>query len=826
MRKNGDDAIRQAAVFLSLLPPSASDRRLAISLVAVSAIIFAALLPFAKLPLAPMPAFIPMYQSALFISDAITAAVLFGQFSIQRTRALLLLATAYLFTALAVVPHTLSFPGLFAPGGLMGSGPQTTVWLYMLWHAGFPLLVMAYAVSKQDDARLDAPRGLALGAAAAALAAVAGFTLLATAGQALLPALLLPDNTYTPTMEAVVLGVWALNGLTLLVLWRCRPHTALDLWLMVVMIAWTCDVGLGAALNGKRFDLGFYAGRAYGLAAASFVLVMLLLETRALYARLARNLDNRRAAAEDRADSAQRALLEAAETLRAVVDTSRQAVIALSPQGRVMLWNKTAEKMFGYSSDEVMGEPYPLVPAAEATEQRALFARLLAGETLTDLTFRRRHKDGSERDIHGAAAPFYDASGALRGVAAALEDVTEKLATEQMLRQAQKMEAVGQLTGGVAHDFNNILMVILANVEELQEDESLSPVKREQLDSIAASSQRAADLTRRLLAFSRKQRLQPQPTDLTDLVGSIGKLLRRTLGEQTEIEAAFTENLWTVNIDRAQLEAALVNLCVNSRDAMQKGGRLLIETANAELDQHYAALNPGVVPGQYVMLAVSDTGTGIPAELLNKVFDPFFTTKDVGKGTGLGLSMVYGFIKQSNGHIKIYSELGKGTTIRLYLPRCDAPAVQHDARAAPVIQHGSERVLVVEDDAQVRAAVLEQVRGLGYAVTEAPGGQAALDILEAGNTFDLMLTDVVMPGVDGPQLAKTAAERWPAMKVVFMSGYSENAAISHGRIAADACLLSKPFRKIDLAKRLRASLDARPPEDSHATAQPEPGLQE
>ncbi len=482
--------------------------------------------------------------------------------------------------------------------------------------------------------------------------------------------------------------------------------------------------------------------------------------------------------------------------------------------------------MFGYRSDEIVGKPYPLVPPSALGEQRALFARVLAGETLNDLTFRRRHKDGSERDIHGAAAPFFDASGRLRGVAAALEDVTDKLATEQMLRQALKMEAVGQLTGGVAHDFNNILMVILANVEELQEDKSLSPIRREQLGQIAASAERAADLTRRLLAFSRKQRLQPQPTDLTELVAGIGKLLRRTLGEQTELDAAFAENLWIVNVDRAQVEAALVNLCVNSRDAMPNGGRLLIETANAELDRYYAALNPGVVPGQYVMLAVSDTGAGIPAELLSKVFDPFFTTKDVGKGTGLGLSMVYGFVKQSNGHIKIYSELGKGTTIRLYLPRCDAPAVEHDARAAPAIQHGSERILVVEDDAQVRAAVLEQVRGLGYAVTEAAGGQAALDILEAGNTFDLMLTDVVMPGVDGPQLARSAAERWPAMKVVFMSGYSENAAISHGLITADARLLSKPFRKIDLAKGLRDALDARRPERPHAPAQSEPGLQE
>jgi PAS domain S-box-containing protein len=800
----------RTTVFLSLLPPLKADRQLAVALVAASVASFVVLAPFATVPLPPVLGFIPVYQSALFMSDAITAAILFGQFSIQRTRALLLLSTAYLFTAIAIVPHTLSFPGLFAPGGLMGSGPQTTVWLYMLWHAGFPLLVMAYSFAKQDNTPLAAPLACALWAAAAATAVVAAVTLLTTVGHGLLPTLLLPDNSYTAAMLAVILAVWMLSMLAVVALWWRRPHTALDLWMMVVLVAWTCDIGLSAALNAKRFDLGFYAGRGFGLAASSFVMIMLVLETRGLYARLARSLDIDRLAAEHRAVAAQRVSHETAETLRAVVDASSLGVVAVSPQGTVLLWNKMAERLFGYAAPEVLGKPYPLLPHQRhrRREQRALFARILAGDTLRDVDLNCCRKDGTEIAVRGSAAPFHDASGALRGVAFALEDLTEKNATEAMLRQSQKMEAVGQLTGGMAHDFNNILMVILANVEEMQEDETLPAHHRATLASIATSGERAADLTRRLLAFSRKQRLQPQNTNLTDLVAGVDKLLRATLGEQIEIEAILADGLWITNVDRAQVEAALINLCVNARDAMPNGGKLLIETANVELDDDYAQA-AGIAPGQYVMLAVGDTGTGMSAGTLEKAFEPFFTTKDVGKGTGLGLSMIYGFVRQSNGHIKIYSELGVGTTVRIYLPRSTASRAEDPAAAAATMPRGSERILLVEDDAQVRKVVQAQLASLGYAVTATCCGAEAIGRLDKGEVFDAVLSDVVMPGMSGPELAEVIAARRLSPRILFMSGYSENATRLRGDIAADARLLSKPFRKIDLAERLRQTLDKR-----------------
>lgn len=584
--------------------------------------------------------------------------------------------------------------------------------------------------------------------------------------------------------------------------------------MMVVLVAWTCDVGLSAALNAKRFDLGFYAGRAYGLMAASFVLIMLILETRALYTRLARTLSVDKAAAEDRADTARRTSHETAETLRAVIDSSSLGVLALSPAGDVLLWNRTAERLFGYVSREVIGRPYPLLPHDRNArqKQRTLFTRALAGATSGVLDIRCRRRDGKEMTMRGSAAPFFDASGAPRGIAITLEDLSEKNATEEMLRQAQKMEAVGQLTGGLAHDFNNILMVILANVEEMQEDESLPANHRARLARIAASGEHAADLTRRLLAFARKQHLQPQATNLNDLVAGIDKLLRRTLGGQIEFDIVLVPNLRSANVDRAQVEAALPNLCINARDAMPGGGKLLIETTNVDLDHDYAQPNSGVVPGQYVMVAVGDTGTGIPPELLPKVFDPFFTTKETGKGTGLGLSMVYGFIKQSNGHIKIYSEVGIGTTVRIYLPSSDAEATGHAPGSGAVPPRGFERILLVEDDPQVREAVLVQLRSLGYAVTDVGDAHRALECLDR-DSFDVVLSDVVMPGMSGLALAKAVASLNPSTRVLLMSGYSEHAAHLRDSLEAGAPLLSKPFRKIDLAVRIREVLDGKRGED-------------
>jgi NO-binding membrane sensor protein with MHYT domain/nitrogen-specific signal transduction histidine kinase/ActR/RegA family two-component response regulator len=379
--------------------------------------------------------------------------------------------------------------------------------------------------------------------------------------------------------------------------------------------------------------------------------------------------------------------------------------------------------------------------------------------------------------------------------------------TSEQLFQAQKMEAVGQLTGGVAHDFNNILTIVLANADAIVEDEEAPPHIAKRAQRICDAGQRASDLTRQLLAFSRRQVLKPEKSDLNDLVATTGKLLRRTLGEHIIVQTVAAPNLWPINIDRVQVETSLINLCINARDAMPTGGRLTIETNNVSLDRDYVARQEDdVAAGDYAMLSVTDTGFGMPPDILRRAFEPFFTTKEVGKGTGLGLSMVYGFIKQSNGHIRIYSEPGHGTSVKMYFPRSQAPALAVAPSRREVPAGGSERILVVEDEAAVRAIVGEQLLSLGYDVKLAGDADEALALLGA-HQFDLVLTDVVMPGrLNGKGLSDEVERLWPGTRVVFMSGYSENALLSDGRLDSGVMLLSKPHQKADLARIIRSAL--------------------
>ena len=408
---------------------------------------------------------------------------------------------------------------------------------------------------------------------------------------------------------------------------------------------------------------------------------------------------------------------------------------------------------------------------------------------------------------------------ALRELNATLEQqVAERTrqieAQADALRQSQKMEAVGQLTGGVAHDFNNLLQVITANLELIRR--SLPPDASRALRAVNGAvngAKGAAALTQRLLAFARRQPLDPKPISLNMLVNGMSDLLYRTLGEPIDIETVLAAGLWQVEADVNQLENTIINLAVNSRDAMPDGGRLTIETANSHIDEAYASANPEAVPGQYVMLSVSDTGAGMDAETIRRAFEPFFTTKPVGRGTGLGLSQVYGFVKQSGGHVKIYSEVGMGTTIRVYLPRLSGhrgdPGDPHASASTPA-GVDQERVLVVEDHEDVRAQSVESLRELGYLVFEAADARSALRVLEQQEgQFDLLFTDVVLPGgISGAQLAAQAAARWPTMRVLFTTGYARNAIVHHGRLDAGVHLLTKPFSFDELASKVRDVLEA------------------
>jgi PAS domain S-box-containing protein len=1177
-------------VFLSTATAGRKDRRLALVVVLISLLIFVAAAPFARLPLPQMWAFIPIYESVLPISDLITAVLLFAQFPILRSRALLVLACGYLFTALMAVAHMLTFPGLFSPTGLLGAGPQSTAWLYMFWHGVFPITVIAYALTKGDARATGLPRASArlafLVSIVSVVAAVVALTSFATIGHALLPSIM-RGNGYTPAMIFVVSTVWMLSVVAVLVLWVRRPHTVLDLWLMVVMCAWIFDLALSAVLNTGRFDLGFYVGRIYGLLAATFVLLVLLLETGALYAQLARLLateqrerkrevearhrifeasldlilvvdrqgnflqaspnsgsilgylpeemigrsaskfvypDDIESMREEMRTTRRGRQMRAFETrylhkdgravalawtgvwsepgqqylfvgrdmterhfaeekFRLAVEASPSGIVMIDANGAIVLINAETERMFGYGRQELVGQPVDILvpagmrghhvqhrthftahpetrrmgkgrdlyglrkdgtqfpveiglnpiqtqhgllvmsaivditeskkaqqaltqeigerrriaevlnntitsmvdpvlvadetgkvlivnpaaqklfgrlPGVETDEYRRVYDRFcpdgvtpfpfgqtalfraVRGESVDNLEFIIRPA-GSTSGVHLIAnsRPLRDADGALKGAVAVyhditerkkaeeallesertargiidtaldaflqmsesgiiidwspkaetmfgwsrqeavgqklgdlivppanrvaqserlarfmqhadsapygrrfesaslrrdgkvidteisltafrrregyvfngfIRDVTEKKAAEEQLHQAQKMESVGQLTGGIAHDFNNMLTVITGTIDILAEAVADKPQLAAIAKLISEATNRGAELTGHLLAFARKQPLQPRNVDINVLMVESTKLLRPTLGEPVEIEASLAESVWSALVDPAQLSSAILNLAVNARDAMPNGGKLTLETANVVLDETFAKLNGDVPPGNYVMIAVSDTGAGIPAAIRDKVFEPFFSTKDVGKGTGLGLSMVYGFVKQSGGHINVYSEEGQGTTFRIYLPQSDMQS-EYVAEATPVslIEGGDEAILVVEDDAMVRTSVTAQLQSLGYRTLSATNAVEAITIINSGTTFDLLFTDVIMPGLmNGRQLADEVAKRRPGTKVLFTSGYTENTIIHHGRLDPDVLLLAKPYRKADLARMLRMALDGRP----------------
>ncbi|HEY1751803.1 MAG TPA: CHASE3 domain-containing protein [Caulobacteraceae bacterium] len=398
-------------------------------------------------------------------------------------------------------------------------------------------------------------------------------------------------------------------------------------------------------------------------------------------------------------------------------------------------------------------------------------------------------------------------AGELRQRNAALrEEMERRRDAEARLRQAERMEALGQLTGGVAHDFNNLLAVILGNLDMLRRRlEGQEEKTRRLAQGAYEGADRAAELTRRLLAYSRRQPLEPSSVDVNAAVASMSELLRRTLGETIAIETVLGGGLWAAFVDRPQLESLILNLAANARDAMPAGGRLTVETANAWLDAAYAEANADVAPGQYVLIAITDTGAGMAPEVMERAFDPFYTTKPTGRGTGLGLSQVHGFVKQSRGHIKLYSEAGAGTSVKIYLPRDARGAAGQAAPAAPLAANQARplKVLVVEDDAAVRAMAVSAVRDLGHAVVEADCGAIALERLEQQPDIAVMLTDVIMPGMNGKKLADAAAVKWPAIKVLFMTGYTQNAIVHNGMLDPGTRLITKPFTIEQLDRALR-----------------------
>ena len=674
---------------LATAAPDIRDRRLARTAIIASAMCLALMTPFARTPLLHSPAFIPAYESALGINDLITAVLLFGQFARLRRLSLLAVASGYFCSACLIVVHALSFPDVFSSTGLLGAGPQTTAWLYVFWHGGFPTFVLAYAVLAGH--RRDAlPRGMhagvvALSSIAIVIALVIGLTLLSTVGGALLPAVMQGGDYSRLVSLGVSPAILLLTTVVILTLWRRRNATVLDTWLFAVLWVWLCDVSLSAVVGSSRFDLGWYGGRLFGLFAASFVLGSLLVESNKLYGKLATAL-----------------------------------------------------------------------VAAEAQN-------------------------------------------------------LELIRSRSELARVQRLDAVGQLTGGIAHDFNNLLTAIIGSLDMISRRPEAHDRVVRLADNALQAAARGARLVRQMLTFARKQNLRPEVLNPNAVMLEFESFASRAAGETVTLKMALDHAAHPVQVDITEFQAAILNLISNARDAMPSGGTLTIESRNVELDQAYAREYPEVRPGSYVLLAVSDTGEGMTAATRAKAFEPFFTTKAVGAGTGLGLSQVYGFVRSANGHVAIYSEPGMGTTVRLYLPHYQHQSAA-SALAAEIVPlrpaQDGETVLVVEDDEHVTSMTEESLRELGYGVLRSSTAQEALALLNDDRRIDILFSDVVMPGgMNGVQLAITARRLRPKLRVLLTSGYTGAALQEHG-VPADLPLLSKPYRREELAEKLRLVLNS------------------
>ncbi len=504
------------------------------------------------------------------------------------------------------------------------------------------------------------------------------------------------------------------------------------------------------------------------------------------------------------------ALRESEERYRTLVEGVRDVIFALSPDGTITSLNPAFETITGWRREQWVGQPFErLVHPEDLPLALELLGRVVRGELRPVNQFRVRTATGDYR-VAEFSATSQLVEGQIIGILGIGRDVTERVQLEQQLRQAQKMEAVGRLAGGIAHDFNNILTAITGYADLLLEDLGPADPRRQDAEEVRKAAERAAGLTRQLLAFSRQQVLQPSVMDVNALVGDLQKMLGRLLGEDVDLNTRLHPAAGRVKADAGQLEQVLMNLAVNARDAMPRGGKLTLETANADLDERFAAEHYPARPGPYVMIAVTDTGTGMSEETQAHMFEPFFTTKEKGKGTGLGLATVYGIVKQSGGFIWVYSELGHGSTFKIYLPRVEEPSRRsgESPRAAAPAPRGTETVLVAEDEPPVRAIARQVLERHGYTVLEAASAESALDIATRySGTIHLLLTDVIMPGMNGRELATRLADLRPDARVIFMSGYADDAVTRHGVLEPGSTYLQKPFTPDAIARRVREVLD-------------------
>lgn len=504
--------------------------------------------------------------------------------------------------------------------------------------------------------------------------------------------------------------------------------------------------------------------------------------------------------------------------LNSVLENLSEGVVACDETGRLILFNRSTRQFHGVDDapvpPEQWAERYSIYRADGQTlmdKSEIPLYRALQGETIRNVEMVIARKGKPRRVLMASGSPMYDKQRRKLGAVVLMRNVTGQIEIEKQLQQAQKMEAVGQLTGGLAHDFNNLLTIVIGNLQLLEQDLASDPKRSRQVNAALEAANRGAKLTRQLLAFSRRQVLEPEIVNLRKHLVELEQLLKRTLGDAIDIHTSIASGTYAINVDSNLLESALLNLAINARDAMNGQGRLTIDAQNVTLDREYAARNQGLKPGDYVSISVSDTGAGMSREVLDRAFEPFFSTKGPGKGTGLGLSMVYAFARQSQGQVKISSEPGRGTRVEIYLPRATAEEIQEEARVTgryQAIPSGTERVLVVEDNAGVRQIAVKLLQSLGYQTVEAADGWQACEILSCDRDIDLLFTDIVMPGgMNGAELAQKAQALRPSLKVLFTSGYTENTFVQDDQVKPCGALLTKPYQKQELALKVRQVLD-------------------
>ncbi len=781
--------------------------RLAVAVSFVFGAVTLALLPIASKPMPPMPGFVPVYQSALIVVYGLTTYLFLAQYRRIRSAPLLVLGAGSLYVTLVVLLQLLSFPNLLAQGRLLGDGPDTTTWLWTFWHLGPPLFALPYAVLEGDRRAPPAPRGMAgwLGATtiAGSVAAAALTGVVVARYVHLLPKCVEGDDYWLLTTSGIGPGVVALTVLALAVLWwKTRLRTVLQLWLAVSLLLLVFDnmVTLPGAARGT---VGWFAGRMEALVAGFILLAVYLREVDFLYAQAeatAEDREARRAELERARDNLDLAL-EAAEMgdweldLRA--NTSRR-----SPRHDAILGHR--EPVAEWDVKTFLGQ---VVPEDRDAVRVAFDAAVRTG--LLDIDCRiRRADDGTTRSVKVRGKVYRDETGQPRSMAGVVMDTTRQREAEERLNQSQKMEAIGQLTGGVAHDFNNLLTIIIGNLDMIvRKPENPQRVERLATSAMTAA-RRAAEVTEKLLSFSRRQLVRPETVNPNRLLKDFQALLRRAVGETVEIRFDLDAVLDPVRLDPGQFESAVLNLAVNARDAMPNGGVLTVKTCNGHLDAAEIPDRPDLQPGAYVLVSVTDTGQGMEAATRNRAFEPFFTTKDVGKGTGLGLSQVYGFVRQAGGHAQIKSEVGRGTSVELYLPRsAERAAEARPDNALPLRQAVfGEVVLVVEDEPAVLEMAVESLGELGYRTLTATRASEALDRLGGPERIDILFSDVVMPGgMNGVQLSVEARRLRPGLRVLLTSGYTGTALDEHA-VPADLPLLSKPYQRDELANKLRIVL--------------------